>query len=118
MRLAAATLLIALCLGLAACGGDDSRGATVIPAAGDYAQTEPASTGASYDLTAADWLKLSSSKRLAAAKDYVDDNGDICKGVDPQRVADYAEVSAGADYPLTSPMDELLAEGCAAVVQS
>jgi hypothetical protein len=116
--LAAATILIALCLGLTACGGDDSRGATVIPAAGDYAQTEPASSGAAYDLTAAQWLDLSSSKRLAATKEYVADNDDICHGVEPQRVADYAEISAGADYPLTSAMDELLAEGCAAVVQS
>jgi hypothetical protein len=117
--LAVATALTLLCLGLAACGGDDeSRGAKVVPAAGDYAQTESTTGGASYDVTAAEWLKLSSSQRLKATKDYVDDNGDICDGADPSRVADYAEVSAGADYPLTSSMDELLAEGCAAVEQS
>lgn len=117
VRLAAATISITLCLGLAACGGDEEGGVTVVPAAGDYAQTTTG-TDRAYDLTAAQWLDLSAERRLAATEEYVAENEDACGDADPARVRDYAEVSAGADYPLTAPVGELLAEGCAAVLQS
>lgn len=117
MRLAAATILIVLWAGLTACGSDEETGATVVPAAGDYAQTTTES-GAAYDVTAAEWLDLSRSQRLAATEEYVADNEDLCGDASAARVNDYAEVSAGADYPLTAPVGELLAEGCAAVLQS
>jgi hypothetical protein len=123
VRFTAAGALLIVAIALVACGGDDEqRGATVVPAAGQYAQTDDSTPGvppgASYDLTAAEWSKLSEAKQLAAVSDYVDDNPDACEDADPSRVRDYAEVSAGNDYPLTSPVAELLAEGCAAVLQS
>lgn len=117
MRLAAVTISLALCLAFAGCGGDEETGATVVPAAGDYAQTTTES-GAAYAITAGQWLDLSGDERLAATADYIVDNEDICRDAAPERVRDYAEVSAGADYPLTAPVGELLAEGCAAVLQS
>jgi hypothetical protein len=115
--LAAATILIGLCLGFAACGGDEESGSTVVPAAGEYAQTTSAGD-ASWNVTAGDWLDRSSGERLATVEDYVAGNEDVCGDAAPERVRDYAEVSAGADYPLTAPVDELFAEGCAAVLQS
>lgn len=123
MRLAVATSLILASLALSACGGgEDPTGPEIVPAAGRYAQTDDSTpgvpAGASYDVTAVEWLKLPEPKRLAAAEAYVGDNEDECGNADAGRVRDYADVSAGADYPLTAPMAELLAEGCAAVLQS
>ena len=122
VRFLLAAVLLAAVLSLGACGDEDSTGATVIPAAGEYAQTDATTPGvpadASYDLTAAEWNDLPSDERLDSVADYVADNEDVCGDSDPARVRDYADVSAGTDYPLTSPVAELLAEGCAAVVQS
>ncbi len=117
MRSAAATLAISLALALAACGSDEERTTDVVPAAGKYAQTTT-ETAAPYDLTASQWLDLPGSERRDVTEQYVADNEDVCGDADPGRVEDYAEVSAGADFPLTAPVEELLAEGCAAVLQS
>ena len=127
MRIAAATSLTLISLALAACGEEENHGATVIPAAGKYAQTDATTPGvppgSSYDITAAEWLKLSDHERLSVATDYVAANDDPCHGISPggkgpEGVRNYADVSAGSDYPLTAPVAELLAEGCAAVQQS
>ncbi|MFN8152581.1 MAG: hypothetical protein U0R24_15845 [Solirubrobacterales bacterium] len=121
----AASLTFAL--GLAACGGEEDMGATdYVPAAG--ANTPPDTTpgvepGASYDVTAGEWLKLSGQERITAAQDYVADMPDDCRNgdgsdADPALVRDWADSSAGTDFPLNEPVAELLAEGCAAALQS
>lgn len=120
---AAATLLILL--PLAGCGGDDEpTGPKVVPAAGADTpmETPGVPAGASYDVNGNEWLELGDADRLAAAGDFVADNPAACKGAegeaDPAPVADYADATLGTDYPLTSPVAELLAEGCAAALQS
>ena len=120
---AAAALLILI--PLAGCGDDDeSTGPKVIPAAGADTpmETPGVPAGAAYDVNGNEWLELGDEKRLAAAGDFVADNPTDCKGADgeadPASVADYADASLGTDYPLTSPVAELLAEGCAAALQS
>jgi hypothetical protein len=123
VRSALATSLLLAALALGACGGDENTtGVQVVPAAGKYAQTDDSTPGvppgSSYDITAREWLDLSDPDRIAAASDYVAANNDVCGNADPAKVRDYADVSAGADYPLTSPVAELLAEGCAAALQS
>jgi hypothetical protein len=123
VRSAAATSLVLAALALGACGDDESTtGVKVVPAAGEYAQTDDSTPGvppgSSYDVTAREWLDLSDADRLTAATDYADANEDVCGDADPAKVRDYADVSAGADYPLTAPVAELLAEGCAAALQS
>ena len=123
MRGALATGLAAVALIAAGCGGDDdsAESAQVVPAAGELTPpARPANVpaGASYDLVGNQFQKLSTADATAAAADYVDDNPSECEGADPERVAAYATTSVGTDYPLTEPIAELLAEGCAADLQS
>ncbi len=124
---AAVLAVTALAAALAACGGEEDMGATqYVPAAG--ADTPPDTTpgvppGSSYDVTGAEWQKLSEAQRLEAADDYVADNPDVCKNSDGRSAAsdsvrDWADVTLGTDYPLNAPIAELLAEGCAAALQS
>ena len=120
-----AAALLAL-LPIAGCGGgDESTGPKVVPAAGADTpmETPGVPSGASYDVTGNEWLELGDEKRLAAAGDFVADNRGECSNednreADPGVVRDYADASLGTDYPLTSPVSELLAEGCAAALQS
>ena len=115
-----------LALAAAGCGGDDGdvTSAGYVPAAGSETpmSTPGVPAGASYDLSASEWLDLEADERLAAAEDYVADNPDGCEGSEgpaaAESVSDYAEATAGTDYPLNAPVNELLAEGCAAALQS
>ena len=123
VRMALVTALAIATVALAACGGgDEDQGVQVVPAAGEFAQTDNTTAGvpvgASYDLTGARWNALPDEERLASVEDYVADNPDTCAGAAPRAVLDYADASVGADYPLTAPVAELLAEGCAAALQS
>ena len=127
MRIALLAAALALVLALAACGGEEDKGATeYVPAAG--ANTPPDTTpgvppGSTYDVSGSEWQKLPAEERITAAQDYVADNPDECKNADGRSasadsVRDWADVSLGTDYPLNEPVAELLAEGCAAALQS
>lgn len=107
----------------AGCGGDDDsvESAQVVPAAGELtppARPENVPAGATYDLVGNEYQRLNPEDATTAAADYVEDNPGECEGADPERVAAYATTSVGTDYPLTEPIAELLAEGCAADLQS
>lgn len=122
MRVALPATLLAIAIALGACGGDEeSSGVQPIPAAGEYTpsdHTPGVPNGAAYDLTGGEWLKLEDLDRFEAAQDYVADHPGECEGAAADPVRNYADSSVGTDYPLTSPMAELLAEGCAAALQS
>ena len=121
-------MLIAFALALSgvACGGDDEdSGLEVVPAAGDLtpsADTPGVPPGSSYDLTGNEWVELDDLERFEAAQDFVADNPDACESPDGSAAADpvrdYADSAIGTDYPFNAPMAELLAEGCAAALQS
>jgi hypothetical protein len=121
--IAAAGILAVLLL--AGCGGDDeSDGPTVSPAAGADTpmQTPGVPAGSAYDVSGSEWLELDAAERDRAAADFVADNPDACGEEDPAATAatvrDYAATTLGTDYPLNAPVAELLAEGCAAAMQS
>ena len=123
MRGALAIGLVAVLLIAAGCGGDDDsvESAQVIPAGGELTPGPRPSNvpaGASYDLTGLEFSKLGTGQATTAAKDYVEFHPKECEGANPERVAAYAITSVGTDYPLTEPIAELLAEGCAADLQS
>lgn len=118
MRFLLVIALAALLLLAGGCGGgDESSGVKVIPAAGD--QTPPSDRSVeTYDIKGNEYLELEKGGALTAAGDYVDDHPDECEGADPKEVEAYATVSIGADYPLTALIGEVLAEGCAADLQT
>ncbi len=122
MRIALAATALAFVLALGGCGGDgDSTGIEPIPAAGEFTPSErtpgvPA--GASYDVTGNEWLKLEDLDRFVAAQDYVADHPDECEGAAADPVRNFTDSSIGSDFPLNVPIAELLAEGCAAALQS
>lgn len=122
MRIALLAAVLAVALAFTACGEDEDKGVSVVPAAG--ANTPPdIASGTSYDVTGNEWLKLGNDERLTAATDYADDNPDECtnaddRSADPELVRDYTDASIGTDFPLNVPIAELLAEGCAAALQS
>lgn len=114
--------LAALALLAGGCGGDDGdvTSAGYVPAAGSETPTSTPGVppGASYDVSAAEWLKLDDDERLEATEDLIADTPDACEGAAPAGVLDYAEATAGTDYPLNAPVAELLTEGCAADLQN
>lgn len=127
MRILALAVFAALALGLLACGDDEDLGATnFVPAAG--ADTPPDTTpgvppGSTYDVNGNEWLKLTDDERFIAAQDYIADSPDECTNSDDRSAAadpvrDWADGSIGTDFPLNVPIAELLAEGCAAALQS
>lgn len=117
--------LVALALALAACGGEDDSSGEFPPAAGEL--TPPSGTpgvppGASYGLTGSEWDELEDLERFEATRDYIADTPDECAtaagSAAADAVRDYADTALGTDYPFNAPMAELLAEGCAAALQS
>lgn len=126
MRVLLTAALVAVLLVLGACGDDDeSKGIEPIPAAGEFTPSEATPgvpPGSSYDVDGNEWLELESAERFEAAQDYVADHPDECEGAEGTAAADpvrnFTDSSIGADFPLNVPIAELLAEGCAAALQS
>ena len=85
-------------------------------------QTPGVPAGSTYDVSGSEWLELDADERDRAAADFVADNPDECgeedAGATAETVRDYADATLGTDYPLNAPVAELLAEGCAAALQS
>ncbi|MEO7197303.1 MAG: hypothetical protein ABIZ50_02415, partial [Solirubrobacterales bacterium] len=71
-----------------------------------------------YDLTGDEWLKLDDLERFTAAQDYVAGHPGECEGAAADPVRNFTDSSIGTDFPLNVPIAELLAEGCAAALQS
>ena len=113
-------------LAFAGCGDDPEEGGlTVKPAAGADTpmETPGVPPGSTYDVSGSEWIELDSGERDQAAEDFVADNPASCSGAEDREasaktVRDYADATLGTDYPLNAPVAELLAEGCAASLQS
>jgi hypothetical protein len=125
-RTATAAAAIVAVLAVVGCGDDpEEDGPTVKPAAGADTpmETPGVPPGSSYDVSGSEWLALDSGERDRAAEDFVADNPSACSGgedreASAETVRDYADATLGTDYPLNAPVAELLAEGCAASLQS
>lgn len=114
-------LVLALGLGLAACGDDQDLGVQPLPAAGELTppnETPGVPSGSTYDVTGSEWLDLEDLERFTATQDYIADHSDECGRAAADPVRNYVDASIGTDYPLNEPIAELIAEGCAAALQS
>jgi hypothetical protein len=117
-----AAALMAVGLGLAACGGDDDEDttsavttATTTPtgATGATGAGDTGTGSASYDVTSEEFVAASLPDQVQAVQDYVADAPDECGGIDAKPGSDFqvavaiAAASAEPDTPLP---DVILAE--------
>jgi hypothetical protein len=115
--------MVAAALALAACGGDDDEdttatepttatttaGATGPTGAGD----DTAGDGASYDITAGEFIESSLPDQVKAVQDYVKDSPDECGGVDAKGGSDFqvaVAINAATVEPDTPLADVILQE--------
>jgi hypothetical protein len=119
-----AAAVVAAAIALAACGGDDDE---------DTAATEPttatttagatgptgaeddaaAGDGASYDITASEFIESSLPDQVKAVQDYVEDSPDECGNVDTKGGSDFqvaVAINAATAEPDTPLADVILRE--------
>ena len=123
-RLAAslAAALVTVSLGLAACGGDDdddaattsattsaTSGATGATGAGDTT-----GTGATYDITAQEFVAASLPDQIKAVEDYVADSPDECGDADTKGGSDFqvAVAIAAASADPETPLADVILQEC------
>lgn len=108
-------------LGLAACGGDDDEDATspattattTSGATGATGADAADGGGASYDITAEEFIASSLPDQVQAVQDYVADASDECGGVDDKPGSDFqvaVAIAAASAEPETPLVDVILAE--------
>jgi ABC-type glycerol-3-phosphate transport system substrate-binding protein len=107
--------LVSGALALGACGGDDDDETT--PAAtGATGATGAADTqgGASYDITAGEFIQGSLPDQIKAVEDFVADNPDVCANVDPKPGENFMQgvAIAAASGDTSTPVSEIITQEC------
>ena len=116
-----ASALAAAVLALAACGGDDDEdttsaattATTTSGATGATGADAADGSGASYDITAEEFIAASLPDQVQAVQDYVADASDECGGVDDKPGSDFqvaVAIAAASAEPETPLADVILAE--------
>jgi hypothetical protein len=112
----AAAALVAGALALGACGGDDDEDtATPTTTGGATGATGAADTGgASYDLTAGEFIAGSLPDQIKAVEDFVADNPDLCGNVDPKPGDNFMQgvAIAAASGDTETPLSEVITQEC------
>ena len=117
-----AAALIAATLALAACGGDDDEDTTSATTAttttsgatGATGADDTTSGGATYDITAGDFIAASLPDQVKAVQDYVADSPDECGDVDAEGGSDFqvaVAINAATVEPDT-PLPDVILEEC------
>jgi hypothetical protein len=118
-----AAALVAASLALAACGGDDDDDTTsaattsttsVSGATGATGSDDSASGGATYDISAGDYVAASLPDQVKAVQDYVADAPDECGDVDTEGGSDFqvaVAINAATVEPDT-PLADVILEEC------
>jgi hypothetical protein len=118
-RRAAGTAVVAAlvsgALALGGCGGDDEDTTTPTSTAGATGATGAADTGgASYDITAGDFIAGSLPDQIKAVEDFVADNHDVCANVDPKPSENFMQgvAIAAASGDTGTPLSEIITQEC------
>ena len=120
-----AAALVAASLALAACGGDDDEDTTsaattstttsgATGATGATGSDDSTSGGATYDISAGDFIAASLPDQIKAVQDYVADSPDECGDVDTEGGSDFQvaiAINAATAEPDT-PLADVILEEC------
>jgi hypothetical protein len=115
VRKALSISLVLAALALGACGGDDDEEPAAPATTGATGATGADDTGgASYDVSAGDFIAGSLPDQIKAVEDYVADNPDACANVDPKPSENFMQgvaIAAASGDPET-PVSEIIAQEC------
>jgi ABC-type glycerol-3-phosphate transport system substrate-binding protein len=115
VRRAIAAITIVVALALSACGGDDDEETTPTTPAGATGATGAEDTkGASYDITAGEFIQASIPDQIKAVQDFVADNPDVCGNVDPKPGDNFMQgvAIAAASGDTETPLSEVITQEC------
>jgi ABC-type glycerol-3-phosphate transport system substrate-binding protein len=115
VRRALATSAVLAALALGACGGDDDDETTPTTTAGATGATGAEDTGgASYDISAGDFIAGSIPDQIKAVEDFIADNPDVCANVDPKPGENFMQgvAIAAASGDTGTPLSEIITQEC------
>jgi ABC-type glycerol-3-phosphate transport system substrate-binding protein len=116
VRRALVTTMVLAALALGACGGDDDEEMTPTTTAGATGATGAQDTGggASYDITAGEFIQASIPDQIKAVQDFVADNPDVCANVDPKPGDNFMQgvAIAAASGDTETPLSEVIPQEC------
>jgi len=103
-------------MAVAGCGDDDeATTSTAAPTTSSGASgAEETSGGASYDITAAEFIDASLPDEVEAVQDFVEDNPDLCRDVSAEAGGDFqvgVAIGAASTSPDT-PLPEIISQEC------
>jgi hypothetical protein len=116
MTRALATALTIAAMTAFGCGGDDETTTSAPPAttSAGASDAEQTAGGASYDITAGEFIDASLPDEVEAVKDFVDDNPDLCGDVSAEGGGDFqvgVAIQAASVSPDT-PLSEIVSQEC------
>jgi ABC-type glycerol-3-phosphate transport system substrate-binding protein len=115
VRRAIAGITIAAALALGACGGDDDDTTVPTTTAGATGATGAQdSDGATYDITAGEFIQASIPDQIEAVEDFIADNPDTCANVDPKPGDNFMQgvAIAAASGDTGAPLSEIITQEC------
>ena len=117
MRIPAVLLVAALlATPIAGCGDDESERQIPPPTIGE---TDAGATGDEiltanlYEVLSSRWLQLSPADQLETVERFIAENEEACLEVEAESLHNLARAQIGVDYDHTTPIGDVLLEGCA-----
>jgi hypothetical protein len=116
-RAAGTTVVAALvsgALALGACGGDDDETTPAVTGATGATGAADTDGGASYDITAGEFIAGSLPDQVKAVEDFVADNPDACSNVDRKPGENFMQgvAIAAASGDTGTPISEIITQEC------
>ena len=103
---------------LAGCGDEDEPSEPVPPtltATDAGASGDEILTADLYEVLSSRWVQISPAKQLETVERFIEENSEDCLDVEPEALANLARAQIGVEYDRTTPIGDVLLEGCAIV---